>query len=67
MLVSEWIFKCSVPIGRDDKNPGMFDPVYTDVMADLIDLACNGKRVDEQTVFLHTGGTVSLFRSLASL
>ena len=42
----------------------LLDPVYTaKAMAGLIDLAQDGKWVDERIVFLHTGGTPSIFSS----
>jgi len=42
----------------------LLDPVYTaKAMAGLIDLARRGKWVDERVVFLHTGGTPSVFSS----
>jgi D-cysteine desulfhydrase len=42
----------------------LLDPVYTaKAMAGLIGLARRGKWVDERVVFLHTGGTPSVFNS----
>jgi D-cysteine desulfhydrase len=42
----------------------LLDPVYTaKAMAGLIDLARQGKWVDDRIVFLHTGGTPSVFAS----